>query len=157
MNPHEKLLEGYTRELYDAKQAVERWWAALVARETQLAGNAAGLRLRWPDGPASHPRVIGIVRKYWLLCEELNVEQRDQKTRGEAVREEPHVFDPDLTLGGDRDAPLTDDTDGDEPWDEVYPHLFVHEWLLDDHEVLHAFLARLTYWAIGLDEHEQFT
>jgi hypothetical protein len=44
--------------------------------------------------------------------------------------------------------------DGDE---EVYPHVFVSEWLLDeDTEDLGDFMSVLNYWPIGLDSDGDF-
>ena len=47
------------------------------------------------------------------------------------------------------------DSDNEE---EVYPHVFVSEWLLDEEsEDLADFVSDLSYWPIGLDEDGDFT
>src|SRR5690606_26653418 len=60
------------RALVDA----ERWWTeGLGEREDRgMSGEQAladCLRAH-PIGPASHPRVIGVIQAYWCLCEEIN-------------------------------------------------------------------------------------
>lgn len=60
-------LEGDVAELYAAYvtdlgaklEQVGPWWARLVA-----GLDRERLKLRWPGGPASHPRVIGLYREY---------------------------------------------------------------------------------------------
>ncbi len=52
---------------------------------------------------------------------------------------------------------LACDTLNDESDDEVYPHAFVSEWLLEeDTEDLADFMSVLPYWPIGLDEDGDF-
>lgn len=46
---------------------IEAWWARLRHMEEPLA------RARWPAGPASHPRVITLFRKFYFEVEALNV------------------------------------------------------------------------------------
>jgi hypothetical protein len=66
MSPeHRALWEDYVKELREAKMLAELWW--------DEAGGAAGtLAARWPDGPASHPYVIGVIEKYLQACYVLN-------------------------------------------------------------------------------------
>jgi hypothetical protein len=89
MSRHEKLLQQYADELRTAKHFAEQWWAYLQAVERQKMGSQEiadrVLRRRWPDGPASHPRVLAVVRKYWLLCEDLNQAIEAQTQHREAA------------------------------------------------------------------------
>lgn len=67
-------LEGDYAPLYDEYAAalgaafveVEPWWTRV--REAQ---SRRVLRSRWPAGPASHPRVLGVYRSFHARCEAL--------------------------------------------------------------------------------------
>lgn len=78
MTTHDDLFPLYVAELRAAKEAAEHWWVALLAQEaarTQDRTKAEqAVRERWPFGPTSHPWVITVFRKYYLLCEALNRE-----------------------------------------------------------------------------------
>jgi hypothetical protein len=121
--PHERLFADYVQELRQAKEEVEIWWRELIEAETRRVEDRQQARVqckrRWPLGAAAHPRIVHVLRKYYLLCVALNDEL----------------------------------TDADGEGDEVYPHQFVSEWLLDeDTEDLGDFISGLSYWPIGLDE-----
>src|SRR5262245_61810081 len=123
MTRHEELLEQYARELNNTKELVERWWVDLDARETQDVGSPdlarGGWSASWPAGPASHPRVLAVVRKYWLACEALN------KVILGARRSAQRRPEREYTLALDEEAVYKPPEDA--PEEEVYPHLFVHE------------------------------
>jgi len=53
------IYAGYCAELEHAFTQVGPWWARLVARYPRKQ-----LRLRWPGGLASHPRILAIYRDY---------------------------------------------------------------------------------------------
>lgn len=71
---HRKLFDQYVHDLRRAKEAAEKWWDDLVASEATTDRNQAleSVKRRWPDGPASHPYVIGTIQKYLRACEALN-------------------------------------------------------------------------------------
>jgi hypothetical protein len=75
--PHEKLFEHYVEDLTAAKVVAELWWDRLTAAE-EATGDpkqaADNLRRRWPYGPAAHPKVIAVLRRYYLACVGLNNE-----------------------------------------------------------------------------------
>jgi hypothetical protein len=75
------LWEQYVEELGEAKKIAEEWWTGLIAREPAEDRKKAILNIqrRWPDGPASHPRVIAVFQKYYRLCLELNKEEEDKE------------------------------------------------------------------------------
>src|SRR6266850_4211717 len=91
--PHQELLEEYVGSLRAAKDAAEEWWEALLASETlkTLDREQAVLNVkqRWPYGPAAHPRVLAVIRKYYFACQTLN--DRLAKTKNPA-EEYPQVF-----------------------------------------------------------------
>jgi hypothetical protein len=161
---YDKLFDEYVEELRKAKAFAEAWWDELLAAETKKAGGDAGaaedaVRRRWPVGPASHPVVIAVIRKYYLACFQLNEQggslatgrrgdEADAYDPGLEDEEEP---DPDAPAEADDDED-DDDDDEDDYVDEVYPHLFVADWLLDDPtQDLAEFVEVLTYFPIGLD------
>src|SRR5689334_15172502 len=51
--------DAYVRELEAAIEQLEPWWRQLVA-----AHGHKRLKLRWPAGIASHPRVLAIYRHH---------------------------------------------------------------------------------------------
>ena len=97
--PHERLLEEYAESLRAAKAAVEEWWEALLVAETSKAGNREqalhNIQERWPYGPAAHPRVLAVIRKYYFACDALNDRLADTKHPAE---EYPHVFVTDMLM-----------------------------------------------------------
>lgn len=68
------LQQNYIAELRVARKAAEAWWQSLVSGELADSTEAAvaELRRRWPDGPASHPRVVAVVVQCLHACEALN-------------------------------------------------------------------------------------
>lgn len=129
---HDQLFDQYVQELRKAKWAAEKWWKELIASETiKIGGQKEALesiKHRWPLGPASHPYVIAILRKYWLACEKLNREISESSNETDS------------------------DSDDEEP---VSPIIFLCEFLMDGkHEKLAAFIAPLNYWPIGMEDIE---
>lgn len=55
------LYAAYLAELRAAFDAIEPWWSQLRAQH-----GSERLKLRWPAGRASHPRVLAIFRDYFL-------------------------------------------------------------------------------------------
>src|ERR1700730_7610672 len=88
MTRHETLVQEYASELRAAKARAETWWAELTRQVRTQAGNKKLadqiMRSRWPDGPASHPFVLAVIRKYWLACEALNEQiEREEESEDE--------------------------------------------------------------------------
>jgi hypothetical protein len=142
---YEALLSQYVDELRAAKSDVNDWWAALVEQTLQLTNHnkveaARELRRRWPVGPAAHPRILAIVRKYYLACAHLNqvIENEQSDDLHQLV---PH-----------RLATSTDEPE-QEPDQPVSPGILVGESLItpatDD---LAKIVGQLTYWPVGVDE-----
>ena len=97
--PHEKLLQEYADSLRVAKDAAEEWWEALLASETRKTGDREqalhNVQQRWPYGPAAHPLVLAVIRKYYFACEALNNRLAATKNSSE---EYPHVFVTDMLM-----------------------------------------------------------
>jgi hypothetical protein len=75
---HDRLFDDYVQELRKAKGAAETWWKKLIVAEMRKGGSreeaVSRIKRRWPMGPASHPYVVAVLRKYWLACEKLEQE-----------------------------------------------------------------------------------
>jgi hypothetical protein len=69
---HDRLFESYVKDLRTSKTFAEAWWKKLHDSAPQEHQERKPIELRWPDGPASHPRVIAVIQKYHRACEELN-------------------------------------------------------------------------------------
>ena len=150
------LVKEYADELRAAKTRAEQWWADLIALTGQGVGSSElaerFVRNRWPDGPASHPWVLAVIRRYWLACEALN----EQIEREGTLRTQPPEPEYVLALDDDREDE-TDEEDEDEE-QEVYPHVFILEWLMtDEFDDLADFVGTLSYWPIGLDMDQRYT
>jgi hypothetical protein len=142
--------------------AADLWWTDLVMSELSQAGDLGEvdkrLMRRWPNGPASHPRVLAVVRKYWLACDALNevIAGETYPDEAEPGPEPEYVLAPEAGPEEDTKQPEEEDEDSEE--DEVDPHIFVLEWLIDDdHDDLAGFLTSLTYWPVGLDRDDRYT
>ncbi len=136
---HDDLFTQYLPELETAVEESAKWWKDLILRETGRWGEATTarrkLRQRWPCGPASHPRVLGVLIRYHAACDALNeqatamlkpsvVDDEGPVTWGEASVQEPEV-------------PVE--------WSFEEPIVFLVERLGDDHEDLADFLDALTF------------
>jgi hypothetical protein len=72
---HEELVKDYIEELSAAKVEIMQWWDGLLRGSPEglsLEENEMLIKRRWPAGPASHPRIIAIFRKYFFEVEKLN-------------------------------------------------------------------------------------
>lgn len=73
---HSSLFEAYRAQLAGAVAEAQEWWRAMLGQAAArgLHGQAAlrSLYTLRPAGPASDPAVVGVVRKYWLACDEAN-------------------------------------------------------------------------------------
>jgi hypothetical protein len=152
MTRHEALAGDYARELRAAKTRAEGWWAALIAHSKREGIPIEVVRERWPDGAASHPWVVAVVRKYWLACEELNEEiEREGDSDVDSA-------DPEYVLDPVDELPEDDERDDEGAEEEVYPHIFVLEWLMtEENDDLADFLGSMSYWPVGLDQDERYT
>ncbi len=151
---HADLLEIYAKDLTVSAQFARQWWKSLL-RQHKLDDKASGFRRtalaqRWPDGPASHPRVLATIRKYWLACDELNQTRKLLPQPGHAEAEPKYVLELDDFVGEEPDPTYAEQN-------FVDPHIFVSEWLTDDYEELADFVGRLSYWPVGLDSQDNFT
>ena len=75
---HRTLFEQYAKMLRSHKAESENWIERLTDAEERTTGDReqaiANVRERRPVGAVAHPKVTGVVRKFWLMCVSLNSE-----------------------------------------------------------------------------------
>lgn len=87
---HQKLFDEYVKSLDNAIQTASSWWDGMIkVRMDRGADFETALRESYRArlaGPAAHPEVVWVIRKYWLKCAALNDEVP------ETQRVPPEVF-----------------------------------------------------------------
>ena len=135
MPTHSELFDSYVEELRKARDEALEWWQDLLDSEaTDPDTSTTQVRLRWPAGPVSYPRVLAVYRKYYLECVTLNDRilsdqdgaQPTQAGWGEEDEESDERTIPPRAL-------LTDDLAGADP-------------------ELHEFMGSLVFSPIGTDD-----
>jgi hypothetical protein len=63
---------AYVEELRSVMPDVLAWWQGLFGGADPGSEEARPVHKRWPTGPAGHPRLLAIFRKYYLEIEEIN-------------------------------------------------------------------------------------
>lgn len=74
---YEKLQAEYVADLRKIMPPVLEWWKRNAGRTPDKMGNSKSLNdfeARWPMGPVAHPRVLHVVRTYYLKINRLNRE-----------------------------------------------------------------------------------
>lgn len=73
---HRRLFDEYCARLTAAVAEAEKWWTGMLTKaEGRGASSSEAVRDLYgmrPAGPASHPSVVAVVRRYWLACGEIN-------------------------------------------------------------------------------------
>lgn len=141
MGPRQQQLwQAYVTELRAATAQVNPWWKALAMKAIQEGGTQVAaamlLRRRWPVGPAAHPRILAVIRAYYLACHQLNqvlpVPEGVTDFRLDDTVEDEQPSEPDLPIN---------------------PLIFVRDSLLTEATPDLARIATaLTYWPIGMNE-----
>jgi hypothetical protein len=140
LNKYDELFKAYVAELREAKENAEVWWDQLVVDDSHENVNLLSIKERWPFGATSHPWVIAVYRKYYLLCDELNKEFE----RNIAEIDEKRADD--VEWGEDDDS--DDDTID-------LPRAFVIDKLnSDDNMDLYNFILSMVFVPIGLKDDE---
>ena len=88
---HEKIVNEYIEELSSELINVKQWWNELIENvpgDDSPSEKEIKVRFRWPAGPASHPRIIAIFRKYYFLVENLNNELMEMEDQSDIGSEE---------------------------------------------------------------------
>jgi hypothetical protein len=140
---YDDLIEEYLQDLRAVRLEVLAWWEGLL-RAANPAGDLEAahrsVRPRWPAGPASHPRVIAIFRKYYLAIDALN-----EGLRATQIEERLEI---DSENWWGRDDDIQDDA--------ILEPRFI---LLDDLEskdpTLAHFMSRFVFAPIGADPDDE--
>jgi hypothetical protein len=81
--PHRLIFLEYEGHLKLAALAAMDWWNKTVEARLQAASNRQGVvHAAWrsrPAGPASFPGFVALIRDYWLKCDALNENCRDDQ------------------------------------------------------------------------------
>lgn len=147
---HLELLGRYVDELRAAQAEVDRWWGDLSARLLRELGRpeavVAELQRRWPAGPGVHPRMLAVVRHYFLECDRLN-----KAIEAAAPVDDPEAINVHEFAGGEEPAP-------EEPEEfEMPPRIFVGEGLLSpETNDLAVYLMGMTVLPVGHDENGNY-
>jgi hypothetical protein len=155
VSPHRELFNAYIAELRVAMAAATAWWETLIARETARLGSRAAaeqeVRQRWLFGPASHPRIIAVYRKYYIACERLNDRLEAADPAGDAGEESESDW------GTDSQEPSGEAISDDEFWDDegpIDPPILLRDALSGRADDLDDFMAFFVYSSIG-EENDQ--
>lgn len=144
MSKYSEIFDAYVLELVEARTEVMEWWERLLEQEAadkDISAEEAysNVRTRWPAGPTSHPRIIAVYRKYFLLCEAHNEEVRlEWDARND-------------TLSGDGESKWGN-SDMQEIEGVIEPHYLLKERLNEHDEELGLFMEYMALSPIGTDE-----
>ncbi|AZO63659.1 MAG: hypothetical protein E5Y88_01770 [Mesorhizobium sp.] len=75
---HQEVFGDYVADLTTACGIAEKWWEDTVNAQVKKGMDrddaiAVSFNRRWA-GPAAHPKVVWIVRLYWLACDKINTD-----------------------------------------------------------------------------------
>ena len=98
-------------------------------------------------GPASHPRVIEVYRRYYMLCLTLNEEIEAVEDQDDDAELDPD--NPDFWGSDDDDDDDDEDDEDDEEEYEIETFEFLMDWLVEDYDELHLFMSHLIFQPIG--------
>ena len=79
---YEDIQSEYLVEVHKIIPSVLEWWRARAVRPPSLDEGKPqnDFEARWPLGPAAHPRILHVVRIYFLQTYELNRENERRRT-----------------------------------------------------------------------------
>ncbi|MES2539933.1 MAG: hypothetical protein V4583_05025 [Pseudomonadota bacterium] len=80
---YKDIQDHYRDELHAIMPAVMDWWFDGVEASTREAEGMTAFERRWPAGPAAHPRVIDVFRRYFIETDTLNLEN-ERPSQGRA-------------------------------------------------------------------------
>jgi hypothetical protein len=147
---HLELLGRYVDDLRAAQADVDRWWGDLSARLLRELGRPEAvveeLQRRWPAGPGVHPRMLAVVRKYFLECDRLNKVIEAEEPDDDPEAAEAHE------LAGEEESPPEEVEDF-----EIPPRIFVGVGLLSEEtNDLALYLSKMTVLPVGHAENGDY-
>jgi hypothetical protein len=151
MTDYQELFLRYVAELRGARAAATAWWTALESAERKkfrtVKEAKASLQERWPFGPMSHPWVLGIYRKYFLLTCELNDRGSGERPQlAASSAREAHWGVDDFEADGDRVS-----VDAFDDMSQVAPWVLLIDSLHGVDKKLADAMAWIVYQPIGMD------
>lgn len=86
----DEIQEKYIVEMRSLAPAILGWWnerCPYPATDPVQREAMTDFHRRWPAGPAAHPRIIAVFRKYFFEVEELNEKSasKEHKRKGKRV------------------------------------------------------------------------
>jgi hypothetical protein len=152
MSEYDKLFTQYVLELRETLVAANAWWEDLQRheRDHSLFSNEVNHRLetRWPFGVASHPWVLGVYRKYYLLVQQLNDRLVTQNLSSAAPQE--------ADWGTDNNE--SDQRESESIFEDGVPiaqWMFLLDALHGRHNELANVITMIIYQPVGLDSHDR--
>jgi hypothetical protein len=146
-NRHDKLFDDYLAEMHRSREFALAWWSDLMVTEIRASDSPErarhSLEMRWPFGPASHPRVLATYRRFWFLNEALNAQI---ETEREAERGGSSRVDETQDSGWGRDDSPTGE---DESESIVDGWVLLIDMLYGRDDVLAQFLEAMVFQPIG--------
>ncbi len=131
----------YRAEMHGIMPAIMEWWFDGLDASKPDAEGVSAFESRWPAGPAAHPRVLEVFRRYFLETDAMNLdnEESGRTSRGDPLAEE--------SWGIDGDS-------GTRPF--VRPiDLLVHDLESVDPDLFEV-LGALVFVPVGLDPNGEF-
>ena len=156
MTEYQTIFLRYVAELRGARAAASEWWAQIERAEVAKFRTAkqakASLQERWPFGPMTHPWVLGVYRKYFLLTQALN------ERNAASLAPPPSVPPSDADWGEDEpDMPDEDDPEAGESFedmDQVAPWILLIDSLHGVDDKLADAMNWIVYQPVGMDEND---
>lgn len=147
METYQELFDAYVAELREAMAAAKGWWDTLVAKE-----NEDVVRRRWPFGPASHPFVIAVFRKWSLAVQDLN----DEMEAREDVEEDEDEDEDEADWGEsiDNDEAVVVEFAALEP--PVQPRQLLLDMLPGRADDVATFMQDFVFDPVGLDKEDRW-
>ncbi|WP_295986286.1 hypothetical protein [uncultured Variovorax sp.] len=156
MSVYEELFDDYVVEMRQARAVALAWWQALLLGETRAGADAKAAQeavdRRWPLGPASHPFVIEVFRKYALECQRLN----DEAEEGEEDEGVEDAEDAESDWGCEDVDEEDEQADLETLEAPVEPRELLIEMLPNRVEDLAEFMADFVFTPLGLDKNERW-
>lgn len=153
MTDYQRLFLRYVAELRGASAAAKTWWTDLEREERKkfrtVKQAKASLQERWPFGPMSHPWVLGIYRKYFLLTCELNARHSGEVPELRITRGHEADWGVDDADAGDDEA--AGGGDAFEDMNQVAPWILLVDSLHGVDRKLADDMAWIVYQPIGMD------
>lgn len=140
MREFHEVQAAYIEEVRSVMPEILAWWQGLFGGADPASEEARPVHKRWPTGPAGHPRLLAIFRKYYLEIDEIN----DANTIAFEARGEPDIDKEELWAN----------TVEDEIVHLEKPHDLLINDLQDIDAELYELMRGIAFVPIGLNQHK---